>query len=221
MEKRVINNKKYYVAYKGFKNDSLRNYQNNFTYKPNKLYKALDVDMSDDDCSYGLNLFQDMYSCAEFFGNICIIHECLVPLDDNKIKFIEDKSKFRCLKFYMTDKVVYDTYNKSWFKDYKEEWNELTEDQKDCICINNFNFNIYKYWNKLTEYQKDLVCKYNLNIDIDKYWNELTERQKDLVCKYNPNIDIDKYWNELTEDQKNLIRKNKVRNVVLEEEYKF
>ena len=243
MEKKVINDKEYYVAYKGFKNDSLRNYQNNFTYKPNKLYKALDVDMSDNDCSYGLNLFQDIESCKWFFDDVCIIYECLVPVDDNKIKFIKEESKFRCLKFYMTDKVVWNTYSDSWIKDYDKHWNKLTEDQKnhiceynpnididkywneltknqkDLICIHNSNIDTDKYWNELTKNQKDFICMYNPNINIDKYWNELTEYQKNWICAYNPNIDIDKYWNELTEDQKDLVQDSRIRNVVLEEEY--
>jgi hypothetical protein len=65
------------------------------------------------------------------------IFECYVPIENNKIKFIEGKSKFRCLTFYLSDKEVEFECDKYW--------NELTGYQKNSICISNHNFNYEKY----------------------------------------------------------------------------
>ena len=58
--------------------------------------------------------------------------------------------KFRTKKFYLSDKKVN-------LDDYEKHWKELTDYQKNLICIYNVNFDYEKYWNELTENQKKLL----------------------------------------------------------------
>ena len=92
-----------------------------------------------------------------------------------------------------------------------KEWNELTEGQKDNICIDqklSEKF-IKQIWNGLTEDQKDYVCV-NQNISekfIKQIWSDLTRYQKTFVCR-NQNISekfIKQIWSELTEVQQKII----------------
>ena len=211
------------IAYKGLKED-MSNYKCNFTYEIGKSYSALDVDMSDKDCSYGLNVCTTISKALNYGSRV---FEVLIP-DDCKIKFIGNNDKFRCETFTII-KEVYLEYEKYWNEltedqkdlvciynknfEYEKYWNELTEYQKNLVCINNKNFEYEKYWNELNEYQKDLVCSYNKNFEYEKYCNELTEYQKDLVCRNNKNFEYEKYWNKLTKDQKLILKQRVVKEV--------
>ncbi len=189
---------KCYIAYKGFKNEELENYQGNHKYELNNWYLYLKVDEDvTNDCSYGGNLFDNKFDCFDFIDTE-YVYECYVPIKNNINVFIKNSSKFRTKKFYLSDKKVN-------LDDYEKHWGELTEKQKDLICIYNKDFDYEKYWSELTKYQKNYICKFNKNFDYDKYWDELTEEQKDLICKFNRNFDYEKHWEELTDFQKNLI----------------
>jgi hypothetical protein len=199
MKRTIFNNEECYIAYKGLtlRDDKLYNFKNNYVYELNSWYESLDVDMSDEECSYGLNLCHKWDTNFTFGNNVYI---CYVPIENNTIKFIEDADKFRCKRFYLTDQEP------SEFTDYGKYWSELTEEQIDLICAYNHNFEYKEYWNELTEYQKDFICSYNPNFDVEKYWDELTEPQKDNICIYNSNFDYNKYWSQLTKKQRMLLK---------------
>ena len=190
MEKTIFQGEECYIAYKGLKKD-LTNFQNNYKYEPGYWYKTLNVDMEDDDCSYGLNLAVDYWSGICFGGKV---FKAYVPIKNNKIKFIKCREKFRCQIFYL-DKEI----------DVMKYWDGMTEEQRNFMCMHNSDMVIDKYWLELTESQRNLICKFNKNFNIDKYWPELTEYQRELICEYNENFDADKYWHELTEYQRDLI----------------
>ena len=82
MEKTIFQGEECYIAYKGLKKD-LTNFQNNYKYEPGYWYKTLNVDMEDDDCSYGLNLAVDYWSGICFGGKV---FKAYVPIKNNKIK---------------------------------------------------------------------------------------------------------------------------------------
>jgi hypothetical protein len=91
MKKINFENQEYYVGYKVISKNGI-NYQNNFQYEPGYWYEALDVDMSDADCSYGLNIFNNFIDAFGFMAGI--VYECYIPIKNNKIKFIQNQSKF-------------------------------------------------------------------------------------------------------------------------------
>ena len=153
MKKIIFEEKECYIAYKVLHED-LSNFKENYTYETENWYSTLEVDMTDESCSYGCNLFKTI-EASFIFMNHGKIFKCYVPIKNNKIKFINNESKFRCLKFYLTNEEVFLDY----IKNYEKYWNELTEDQKERICIHNINFNYEKYWNELTEYQKNYACR--------------------------------------------------------------
>jgi hypothetical protein len=202
MEKVVFEGKECYIAYKVL-NDNLLNFKKNYTYELNNWYKTFDVDMSNDTCSYGCNLFQDIEFAFNFMSSGKIF-KCFVPIKNNKIKFIDEENKFRCLRFYLTDEEVFLDY----IKNYEKYWSELTENQRNCVCSNNNNFNYKKYWSELTKNQRCLVCSNNNNFNYEKYWSELTKNQRNCVCSNNNNFNYEKYWSELTENQRNCVCRN-------------
>jgi len=110
--------------------------------------------MTDESCSFGCNLFQTIEECFAFMSKGKIF-KCYVPIKDNKINFIDDKDKFRCLRFYLTSKEVFLDY----VINYEKYWKDLTEGQKNNVCENNLNFNYEKYWNELTKEQKNILAK--------------------------------------------------------------
>ena len=144
MEKVNFQGEECYVGYKGL-SDDLTNYQINYKYESGYWYRALDVDMSDVKCGYGLNITKNWKKALEFGDRV---FKAYVPIKNNKIKFIEDGNKFRCQIFYLGEEI-----------DLMEYWPELTESQKNLICMNNENFDIDKYWPELTEDQKRNLCK--------------------------------------------------------------
>lgn len=228
MEKTVFQGKECFVAYKALFRD-MSNVMINYQYETNHWYEALDVDMSNNDCSYGLNLCQTKAAALEYGP---IVFKCYVPVD-TKIKFIEGKDKFRCLRMYLTDetfKIKEDDRknNNATIPSYQEwdslsederdiicaaddsfpyqkYWNELTEYQKSLLCSNNPTFRYQDYWDELTEYQRSALCRDNKSFKYNKYWNDLTEYQKDLLCQYRPDFDANKYWSELSKKQKDLV----------------
>ena len=123
METTTFRGIKCYIAYKGLKND-LSNYQGNYTYELNKWYSALNVDLLDVECSFGLNLTKDPVNAFDFGSRV---FKCYVPVDKNVIKFHEGSDKFRVKIFYLSDEEF----------DCEKYWNELTENQKNSICMAN------------------------------------------------------------------------------------
>jgi len=115
MKKIVFQGQECFIAYKSFKNPDLKNYQGNYTYELNNWYESLDVDVSDHECSYGLNLCQSPLETLDYGY---IIYECYVPIENNIIHFIQNQDKFRTKKMFLSDvEFVYD-------------FNDLTENQR-------------------------------------------------------------------------------------------
>ena len=174
MEKVLFENQECYVAYKAFENkDSLVNYQRNYVYELNNWYESLDVDTSDNDCSYGCNLSQTFAGALEY-GKF--VYKCYVPIENNIIHLLNNQDKFRTKRFYLSNELI--GYNKL-LEDFC--WVELTEYQKSLICQFTEDFDYDFYWDELTEYQKDFICEYNKEFDYKFYWDKLTENQKDIL----------------------------------------
>lgn len=142
----------------------LNNSNRDYCYEPNHWYKTLDVDMSDEKCSYGINLCQT----PEFAFNYGVrVFEFLVPIEDNKIKFIKDENKFRCKFAHMTDNEI----------DPTEFFHKFSDDIRAKLCYLG-DFNYERVWNILKEYEKSIVIERNNHFNYEKYWGELTPRQK-------------------------------------------
>ena len=201
MEIILFQDKQCYKAYKVFKKD-MRNFKNNFTYEVNKLYSCIDVDTDiTKDCSYGLHLF-DNPTDAQWFMLDGIVYLCYVPVENNMVTFIPEKTKFRCKQFYLTSETV--------TIDLVSMWNSLTDYQKTNLCcresVASAIFNTVG-WNNLTDRQKiRLCCRESAALEILKlYWDSLTEYQKNSLCrcKSTAPVILKLYWDSLTEYQKN------------------
>ena len=172
MEKVKFQDVDCYVAFEVLQKN-MRNFQDNFTYETGNWFSAIDVDQTQRDYSFGSNLFDNELDAFIFMPD-GIILKCFVPVESNMVTFIENESKFRCKRFYLTEEIVK--------VDIDKYWNELTEYQKNRICEYNQNLDIDKYWDELIEDQKDLICQNNQNLDVDKYWKKLTENQRNYIC---------------------------------------
>ena len=194
MKKIMFEGYKCHVAYKVFERDMM-NYRGNYKYEVSHWYASLDVDLSDNVCSYGCNLFKTKEMAQEFMSD-GIVYKCYVPIkkEGNKIKFIEDEYKFRCQLFYLSDEEI---------KKYDDtlSWEEMNEDQRNLCCqYRVHNLNVNKLWKKMNEDQRNLCCHYQIhNLDVEELWKKMIEHQRDWCCRYQiHNLDINKLWNEMT-----------------------
>jgi hypothetical protein len=148
----------------------------NYVYELNNWYEVLDIDTSNKECSYGLNLF---LSFANVFSFGEKVFECYVPLKNNKIKIFGDQ--LRCQKFYLTDITPSELIN------YENLWTCVSPKMDNKVFIGNIScfslFDYKKYWSKLDKSQRKDVILYNPNFDFKEYWKELTEEEKEIIMR--------------------------------------
>ena len=217
METVEFENQTCYVGYKGL-TETGGNFKKNFVYTPNNWYKTLDVDLSNVECSYGINLCYEPLECLRY-GKY--IYKVYIPVNQD-IYF--GKNKFRCKLAYIGELVDFNV-DKYWsvlseFQkelvcihqtlDVNEYWSVLNEHQKELVCMCQ-TIDVDEYWSVLSEHQKDIVCRCQ-TIDVDKYWSVLSKFQKDIVCRHQT-LDVDKYWSVLSESQKKFVCQHQILNV--------
>ena len=123
METIIFQNRECYVGYKGLEENGW-NFQQNFQYESGNWYRTLDVDMSNEECSYGINLCYNPVNCLKY-GKV--VYKVYVPVDQN-IYFGNDK--FRCQLAYIDGKVnidvdkYWDGLNESQLRLIQSNWTE-------------------------------------------------------------------------------------------------
>jgi len=255
MEKITFQGIECYIAYKAL-DENNRNFQRNYTYETNKWHTSYDVNTNPKKtCSYGMNMAKNIEWCVDFTNRYSMnIYKCYVPIENNKVTFItadndfqetscsDEKYKFRCESFYMTDILCpFEPKNNSFvngiklrvkntYKTTTKPFHEFSKDELIFIIKSEY-VDINKIWDQLDEYEKNSATKYQ-NVDIDKYWSQLTDDQKENICKYRrtnlkinlvknvpeliatfDKLNVDKYWSELNEKQKDLVCRWQTLNV--------
>jgi len=229
MEEVIFQDKKCYIGYKALYEDGL-NYMKNFRYDFGHWYGAIDVDDSDIECSFGLNVFLEekeaMRFIIKYFSVSSIekevnIFKCYIPIENNKIIFRDNKA--RCKKFFLTSEKIDLTKYIEYLKDYITK-NEPCFVNRFLSRYVNADF-VNKNFNKLTSSElsnyyhleglnfKRIIQNFNADpgyfvyfkyFNYEDYWTTLNESQKSFIILNNKNFNFKKYWNDLCPYLKNL-----------------